>query len=42
MAETQNIHIDTIRASFFKNAITKKRFSKMGLLKSIAKAHGLK
>ena len=42
LAETQNIHIDTIRASFFKNAITKKRFSKMGLLKSIAKAHGLK
>lgn len=42
LAETQNIHIDTIRASFFKNAITKKRFSKIELLKSIAKAHGLK
>ena len=42
LAETQNIHIDTIRASFFKNAVTKKRFSKIELLKSIAKAHGLK
>ena len=42
LAEAPNIHIDTIRASFFKNAVTKKRFSKMGLLKSIAKNHGLK
>ena len=42
LAETPNIHIDTIRASFFKNAVTKKRFSKMELLKSIAKNHGLK
>lgn len=42
LAETPDIHIDTIRASFFKNAVTKKRFSKMGLLKSIAKNHGLK
>jgi aspartate carbamoyltransferase len=42
LAEAPNIHIDTIRASFFKNAVTKKRFSKMELLKSIAKNHGLK
>lgn len=42
LAETLDIHIDTIRASFFKNAVTKKRFSKMELLKRIAKNHGLK
>ena len=42
LAETQDIHIDTIRASFFKNAVTKKRFSKMELLKRIAKNHSLK
>ncbi|EEV16389.1 hypothetical protein CAMGR0001_2088 [Campylobacter gracilis RM3268] len=42
MAETPNIHIDTIRASFFKNRVTKKHHTKIGLLKSIAKNHGLK
>lgn len=42
LAETSNIHIDTIRASFFKNRVTKKHHTKIELLKSIAKNHGLK
>lgn len=42
LAETPSIAIDTIRASFLKNRITRKHYTKIELLKSIAKAHGLK
>ena len=42
LAKTPNIAIDTIRASFLKNRITRKHYTKIELLKSIAKAHGLK
>ena len=42
LAETPIIAIDTIRASFLKNRITRKHYTKIELLKSIAKAHGLK
>lgn len=42
LAETPELKIDTIRASFFKNAIAQKHFSKLDILKSIAKNHGLK
>jgi len=37
-----SIAVDTIRASFLKNRITRKHYTKIELLKSIAKAHGLK
>nr|WP_315017283.1 aspartate carbamoyltransferase [uncultured Campylobacter sp.] len=42
LAETPSIAIDTIRASFLKNRITRKHYTKIELLKSIAKTHGLK
>ena len=42
LAETPSIAVDTIRASFLKNRITRKHYTKIELLKSIAKAHGLK
>ena len=42
LVETPSIAIDTIRASFLKNRITRKHYTKIELLKSIAKAHGLK
>ena len=42
LAETPSIAIDTIRASFLKNRVTRKHYTKIELLKSIAKAHGLK
>ena len=42
LAETPSIALDTIRASFLKNRITRKHYTKIELLKSIAKAHGLK
>ena len=42
LAETPSIAIDTIRASFLKNRITRKHYTKIELLKSIAKNHGLK
>ena len=42
LAETPSISIDTIRASFLKNRITRKHYTKIELLKSIAKNHSLK
>ena len=42
LAETPSIAIDTIRASFLKNRITRKHYTKIELLKSITKNHGLK
>ena len=42
LAETPSMAIDTIRASFLKNRVTRKHYTKIELLKSIAKAHGLK
>ena len=42
LAETPSIAVDTIRASFLKNRVTHKHYTKIELLKSIAKAHGLK
>ena len=42
LAETPSIALDTIRASFLKNRITRKHYTKIELLKNIAKAHGLK
>ena len=42
LAETPSIAIDTIRASFLKNRITHKHYTKIELLKSIAKNYGLK
>ena len=42
LAETPSIAIDTIRASFLKNRVTRKHYTKIELLKSIAKNHGLK
>lgn len=42
LTETPDINIDTIRASFFKNAITRKNHTKIELLKRITKSHGLK
>lgn len=36
------IYIDTIRATFYKKAITQKTYKKIDLLKSIAKAYGKK
>ena len=42
LAETPSIAVDTIRASFLKNRVTRKHYTKIELLKSIAKNHGLK
>ena len=42
LAETPSIAIDTVRASFLKNRVTHKHYTKIELLKSIAKNHGLK
>lgn len=42
LAETPSIAIDTIRASFLKNRVTRKHYTKIELLKNIAKNHGLK
>ena len=40
LAETPSIAVDTIRASFLKNRVTRKHYTKIELLKSIAKNHG--
>ena len=42
LAETPSIAIDTVRESFLKNRVTRKHYTKIELLKSIAKAYGLK